>query len=61
VNPRLRVAAFRRSSRESVDAARANRRAISRAPISLRAHYGYFPRSANDNYRPDRGDDAAAR
>src|SRR4029453_6173853 len=50
-----RVAALRRNSREIVDAARANRRAISRTPSPWARQSAPCSRSVNARYRPDSG------
>ena len=56
-SPPLRVAAFRRSSREIVDAARPSRRATSRTPCPCARHSAISSRSAKDKYRPEGGFD----
>src|SRR4051812_27734426 len=59
--PPPRVAALRRSSRETVDAARPSRRATSRTPWPCARHSATSSRSANDRYRPEGGlDDRAS-
>src|SRR3954452_22770496 len=59
--PPPRVAALRRSSRETVDAARPSRRATSRTPCPCARHSATSSRSANDRYRPEGGlDDRAS-
>src|SRR4051794_25882588 len=60
-SPPPRVAALRRSSRETVDAARPSRRATSRTPCPCARHSATSSRSANDRYRPEGGlDDRAS-
>jgi hypothetical protein len=54
-NPPLRVAAFRRSSREIVDGARARRRAISRTLKFWACSRAISSRSAKDGWRPESG------
>src|SRR5215207_6409989 len=56
-SPPLRVAAFRRNSREIVDAARPSRRATSRTPCPCARHSAISSRSADDRYRPKGGFD----
>ena len=51
--PPLRVAALRRSSRDTVDADRSKRRATSRTPKPCTRRIASSSRSANDRYRPD--------
>src|SRR3954449_13157193 len=59
--PPPRVAALRRSSRETVDAARPSRRATSRTPWPCARQSATSSRSANDRYRPEGGlDDRAS-
>src|SRR5690349_15388787 len=58
--PPPRVAALRRSSRETVDAARPSRRATSRTPWPCARHSATSSRSANDRYRPEGGPDDRA-
>src|SRR3954463_13627728 len=58
--PPPRVAALRRSSRETVDAARPSRRATSRTPCPCARHSATSSRSANDRYRPEGGFDDRA-
>src|SRR3954451_432867 len=58
--PPPRVAALRRSSRESVDAARPRRRAIARTPWPCARQTAISSRSANDRYRSDGGFDDGA-
>src|SRR3954471_13453234 len=58
--PPPRVAALRRSSRETVDAARPSRRATSRTPWPCARHSATSSRSANDRYRPEGGFDDRA-
>src|SRR3954447_23099909 len=58
--PPPRVAALRRSSRETVDAARPSRRATSRTPWPCARHSATSSRSANDRYRPEGGFDGCA-
>src|SRR6266850_6587636 len=53
--PPERVAALRRSSRETVDGARANRRAIARTPCPWARQSAICSRSVNARYRPDSG------
>src|SRR3954467_10024758 len=59
-SPPPRVAALRRSSRETVDAARPSRRATSRTPCPCARHSATSSRSANDRYRPEGGPDDRA-
>src|SRR4051795_13710947 len=59
-SPPPRVAALRRSSRETVDAARPSRRATSRTPWPCARHSATSSRSANDRYRPEGGFDDRA-
>src|SRR3954452_14243938 len=59
-SPPPRVAAWRRSSRETVDAARPSRRATSRTPCPCARHSATSSRSANDRYRPEGGPDDRA-
>src|SRR4051794_18792154 len=59
-SPPPRVAALRRSSRETVDAARPSRRAPSRTPCPCARHSATSSRSANDRYRPEGGPDDRA-
>jgi hypothetical protein len=54
--PPLRVAAFRRSSREIVDGDRPSMRAISRTPQPRARRRAISSRSTNNKYRPDRGE-----
>src|SRR5690348_2475653 len=58
--PPPRVAALRRGSRETVDAARPSRRATSRTPWPCARHSATSSRSANDRYRPEGGPDDRA-
>ena len=53
----LRVAALRRSSRETVDAARRSRRATSRTPQPWARSNAISSRSANNRYHPEGGFD----
>src|SRR3954467_11447365 len=58
--PPPRLAPLRRSSRETVDAARPSRRATSRTPWPCARHSATSSRSANDRYRPEGGFDDRA-
>ena len=49
------MAASRRSSREIVDGARPNRRAISQTPAPYALNIAISSRSSNDKYRPEIG------
>src|SRR5437588_4363193 len=55
VQPPLRVAALRRSSREIVDADRPICRAIARTPAHCARRIASSSRSASDRYRPESG------
>src|ERR671917_1321061 len=59
-SPPLRVAALRRSSRETVDAARPSRRATSRTPSPCARHSAISSRSTSDRHRPEGGFDDRA-
>ena len=54
-SPPLRVAALRRSSRETVEAARPRRRATSRTPWPCARHSAISSRSESDRYRAESG------
>src|SRR4051794_34741787 len=55
LQPTTRVAALRRSSRDTVEGARPIRRAISRTPPPWARSSAISSRSANDRYRPEGG------